>query len=164
MGNYLNFYYFMSVETLAREYFKKGHKARKVYELLSDNGIKCSVSSIRHYHTAYSKGFPSHGAYNTHLAREKGFRNRYEQFRTTKEIKDFEEYSEVFIDIDEYRMYTGDDNFMAAYNNENINRENPFTAIPILDPECDEVDWMEGPEDVGYVQRGIEILTELERI
>ncbi len=155
----------MGIEKLVKEYCTEGLIPREIYNRLLEKNISCSLNTIRAYHRAYNGGFPSYGAYLEHLEIKRRFISKSEFDKNSKRYKepaemqeDFEKHSNVFRDIEEYELYTGDDNFRIIYHSNKINDNNPFMDIYAFG------DLIDGPEDNEYVRRGIEILTELERI
>ncbi len=57
----------VAIEEKVRELFEQGNKSKEVFEILSDEGIKTTLNTIKHYYTSWNKGFGSWYEYQKYL-------------------------------------------------------------------------------------------------
>ena len=113
----------VTIEEEARKLFDQGKKPKEVYEILSGERIKVSLSTIENYYRLWKSGFKSQSEYLKDLAKRKGFKSWYEYQDWLAQRKGFKNYSE-------YHELIKDPNFKKicdSKGSDEINEDNPYS-------------------------------------
>ena len=84
----------VTIEEEAIKLFEQGKKPEEVFDILSEKGIKASISTIKNYYRLWRNGYEGQSAYLDDLAKRNGFESRSEYRKHLLMKNGFEKYSE----------------------------------------------------------------------
>ena len=84
----------VTIEEEAIKLFEQGKKPEEVFDILSEKGIKASISTIKNYYRLWRNGYEGQSAYLDDLAKRKGFGSWPEYRKHLLRKNGFKNYSE----------------------------------------------------------------------